>query len=379
MDVGKMLSDYANKTAINRNKMNKVCQDIYILGLCIVQKSAQKDLNVVYTNKTEPTEPQLRVDDLGEVVCVVLELRQKLQTMEKDNADTKKEYADYKEKCTKDTAELKAEINRVKAKCDQCNSNEGTQAMISAIQPETPNVSQEDVIPERNGEEHGLLMVDNTQPEDSEPHEPTRPTIRPAPKMTDLFIGGVDASHSCSDIRTYMNTGTALQVEVKDIQEKQIRGDKKAFKVSVPHDKVQEAVSIWPREITAERYMAPRIKIKPAKPSNAQARTDGNNRNNRNSNNNGNNRNSNNSGNNRNNNRGNAHNRHNSSSRNQRNNRRHAFQDQSQNRHGPPSYDQYFQPAGNFQRPIPSIPPIPNQYWNQYKAPSWPPHPFFNF
>ena len=79
---------------------------------------------------------------------------------------------------------------------------------------------------------------------------------------TELFIGNVDASHSCADIKSFMNTGTRLQVELQDIQEKAVRGDRKAFKVSVPYDKAQEAVSIWPREITAERYMPPRVRIK---------------------------------------------------------------------------------------------------------------------
>ena len=41
---------------------------------------------------------------------------------------------------------------------------------------------------------------------------------------TELFIGNVDASHSCADIKSFMNTGTRLQVELKDIQEKAVRG-----------------------------------------------------------------------------------------------------------------------------------------------------------
>ena len=133
-------------------------------------------------------------------------------------------------------------------------------------------------------------------------HVPARPTITAAPKVVELFIGNVGASYSGENNKRFMNHGTSLQVELKDIEEKPVRGDRKAFKVTVPHDKAQEAVSIWPKDITAERYMAPRLRIRPAKTSNTQARTNGNNRNHTN---NGNSRHSNSSGNNRNNNRGN--------------------------------------------------------------------------
>ena len=366
--VGGMFPEYANKTPIVRRATSKslVCKDIYILGYCIVQKSVHEDLKHVYNNKTEPAEPQLRVEDFGETMRVLLELKQKIETLEKESTEHKKEIAD-----------LKSEINRVKSKCDQCNSAEDAQPTMPEILVDRPNTAQEVEIPERNEEVNNLITVNNTQPEDREPHVSDRPAIIPAPNMTDLFIGNVDASQSCAAIQRFMNTGTSLQVELKDIQEKTVRGDKKAFKVSVPHDKVQEAISIWPKGFTAERYIDPRIRIKLAKPSNTQARTNGTSRNNRNNNNNnGNNRQNNNSRNNRVNNRGSAQNRQNGNNQNQR--RQQAFQDQVQNRHMPPSIDQYLQPRVNFQYPIPSTPPIPNQYWNQYQTPNWLPQPFFN-
>ena len=371
--VGEKFPEYANKTPIGRTSKKMICKDIFILGFCIVENSVHKDLESVY--RDEPAKPQLRVEDVSDCIKLAIELQQEVQTLRQENADNKREIADnkrefanYKKKSEKDIAELKSEINRVKAKCDQGNSAEEDQPVM----PETtdrPNTAQEDEIHERNEEVNGLLTVDNNQPENHEPQ-----TITPAPNKTDLFIGNVGASHSCADIKRFINTKTNLQVELKDIQEKAVRGDRKAFKVSVPYDKAQEAVSIWPREITAERYMAPSERIKPAKPSNTQARTNGTNRN---TNNNRNNRHNNSSGNNRDNNRGNAQIRQNGSNRNQR--RRQAFQDQVQNRYGPPSTEQYFQPRGNLQYPIPSTPPIPNQYWNQYRTPSWLPQPFFNF
>ena len=207
----------------------------------------------------------------------------------------------------------------MKSKCDQCNSAEDAQPTTPEILADRPNTAQEDEIHRRNEEVNGLIIANNTQPENHEPNVSDRPAIIPAPNMTDLFIGYVGTSHSCAAIQRFMNTGTSLQVELKDIQEKTVRGDRKAFKVSVPHDKVQEAISIWPREFTAERYIDPRIRIKPAKPSNKQARTNGTSQNNRNNNNNnGNNRHNNNNRNNSVNNRGTAQNRQNGSNRNQR-------------------------------------------------------------
>ena len=359
----------ANKTAIDRRDKHLICKDIYILGSCIVEKLMHRELDSVYNNKSEPAEPQPRTEDIAEALRVMNELRQKVLTLEK-------KHADYEKKCDKTIGDLKSEINQMKAKCNHCNSAEDAQAITPVIPTETPNAAQEDETPERVEEENGLLTAAITQPEEQEPLAPARPNITAAPKVVNLFIGNVDASHSCENIKRFMNHETSLQVELKDIQEKTIRGDRKAFKVTVPHDKAEEAVSIWPKEITAERYMAPRIKIKPAKTSNTQARTNGNNRNNRNHTNNGNNRHSNSSGNNRNNNRGNAQNRSNGNNQNQR--RQQSFQNQIQSNHGPPSIDQYYHPRGNFQYPRPSIPSIPNQYWNQYTAPNWLPQPLFN-
>ena len=206
----------------------------------------------------------------------------------------------------------------MKAKCNQCNPDENAQPILPEIPAEIPNTTQEDEAPERDEEENGLLIADNSQPEESEPPVPARSTTTAATKVVDLFIGNVGASYGCENIKRFMNDGTSLHVELKDIQEKKVRGNGKAFKVTVPHGKAQEAVSIWPKDITAERYKAPRNRIKPEKTSTTQARTIGNTRNTRNHTNNGNNRNNNSSGNNRNKNRGNAQNRDNGKNWNQR-------------------------------------------------------------
>ena len=108
----------------------------------------------------------------------------------------------------------------MKAKCDQCNSAEEVQLTTPETTADRPNTAQEDEVHERNEEENALLIVDNTQPENRETHVPPRLAITPASNMTDLFIGNVGVSYSCADIRRFMNSGTSLQVEMKDIQEK---------------------------------------------------------------------------------------------------------------------------------------------------------------
>ena len=47
--VGRMFPEYANKRPIDRRNKSKklVCKDIYILGLCIVEKSVHKELKHV--------------------------------------------------------------------------------------------------------------------------------------------------------------------------------------------------------------------------------------------------------------------------------------------------------------------------------------------
>merc|ERR1711989_183847 len=88
-----------------------------------------------------------------------------------------------------------------------------------------------------------------------------------------------------------MNTGTSLCIQLNNIKEAQVRGDKIAFKVSIPLEKMDEAKSIWHSSIRVERYLPNNMKIKPAHSINSQARNNNNNNSNNNNNNRNNNRN----------------------------------------------------------------------------------------
>ena len=46
--IREMFSEYAYKTPIDRRSKSMICKDIFILGLCIVEKSVHKDLESMY-------------------------------------------------------------------------------------------------------------------------------------------------------------------------------------------------------------------------------------------------------------------------------------------------------------------------------------------
>ena len=354
-EVKTVIPEYANRTPINRTSSERICEDIYLLGKSIKEKAPHKDLHKVYNDKPETAEPQLNKDDVAGIICAVTLQATRIQTLEKENADIKKEHADLKEWSKNEISKLISEIRRMSAD----NTNIDTQAEAQEPQINNNNMEQEENTPDTEQEANGIFNADRTQPEDPEPPTPSRPRILPAKKSTDLFIAGVDASHSCEDIKRYMNTGTSLCMELTDIKEAHVRGDKKAFKVSVPLEKIDEAKSIWHRDIRVERYIPNNMKIKPAHSTNQQARNNGPNRNN---NNNRNNRNRNNNENN-----------YNRSNWNRRNSRERSFHPRRQNRQGPNWSEQYSQPPANSHYAPPSnVPSRSHQYWgDQHRTTEW--------
>ena len=354
-EVKTAIPDCANRTPINLTSSERICEDIYLLGKSIKEKAPHKDLHKVYNDKPETAEPQLNKDDVAEIIRAVTLQATRIQTLEKENADIKKEHADLKEWSKNEISKLISEIRRMSAD----NTNIDTQAEAQEPQINNNNMEQEENTPDTEQEANGIFNADRTLPEDPEPPTPSRPRILPAKKSTDLFIAGVDASHSCEDIKRYMNTGTSLCMELTDIKEAHVRGDKKAFKVSVPLEKIDEAKSIWHRDIRVERYIPNNMKIKPAHSTNQQARNNGPNRNN---NNNRNNRNRNNNENN-----------YNRSNWNRRNSRERSFHPRRQNRQGPNWSDQYSQPPANSHYAPPSnVPSRSHQYWgDQHRTTEW--------
>ena len=170
---------------------------------------------------------------------VVTELRTKLNKLDK-------EYAEYKEKNTKEITELKSEISRVTA---------NNQAEMPDIEQDNQNEARERDVPTGNQVPNILLEPNQSpqpassnisNPEDSQHHETTFRPVTAAPKVTDIFIGGIDSKLSRTDIQEHIQRKTNLQIEIEDIQEinsTNVR-KKKAFKVTVPQNKFLEATSI---------------------------------------------------------------------------------------------------------------------------------------
>ena len=87
--------------------------------------------------------------------------------------------------------------------------------------------------------------------------------VSPAPQMSRVYIGNTQHDTSPIDIQAHMKIYSKLGVELKDIQEISTKGNRKAFKVSVPQNKVQSAISGWPSRIKAEPFASLKSKGPP--------------------------------------------------------------------------------------------------------------------
>ena len=330
-EASKIFSDFANKTPIARNSKKYICEDIFHLGFCITQNAISNDLNTVYRSENDPRDQDLspEIEAGSDTLKLIVQMRKDYQASEAKHA--------------KEIADLKAEIQRVSTHCKRNHSNSNRQDHIPDDQATNPSEAEELNVPAANQEPNGLITQepnglttggptqplppsssDNTNQENSQPHDRVCLPIKAAPKITDIFIGGIDPENSCADIQAHMNNGTNLGIELRDIEDITSEGRKnKAFKVSVPRSKVNIATSIWPSEVKAERYVRPPTKALPTRQVNnhTPGRNNGHHRNNRaNSNNNGNNSNNNFNRNNYNNNRNNYSNNRNNYSNNRNNN-----------------------------------------------------------
>ena len=86
----------------------------------------------------------------------------------------------------------------------------------------------------------------------------SKPPVRPAPKTTDIFIGNTRSKTTSADIKKQLKSYANIKVELEDIQELVVKGSRKAFKVSVPYNRVNEAtsVNVWGDKIKAEPFVS---------------------------------------------------------------------------------------------------------------------------
>ena len=391
-------SDYSRKTPIDRRVKNLICQDIFNLGYCIIHNTPTKDLdNMFKKGPTEPAETE-EVTNTSNALIMMVEMNKKMDNMRKDHEE-------FKAKMLRENADLRNEIKSIKTKCAQNHQNMSEQTEVSGT-PLDAQIDEQDSDASPTLITNGLVESTQSQEqnsrlnhedlEGSENSEPQAPAIRPitaAPKLTDIFIGGINPNNSPADILAYINSKTDICIEPRNIQEINVsRGNKKAFKVTIPQSKFEEATSIWPTGTRAERFVKPRQRNMHPTPrtSNGQharnmlstqgnvPRTrNGHNSHNRNRRNNSINNNNNNGHNNHRNsrtqNRRNTNNRHNGGNQSNGGNRQQPFRERGQNSYGS---------HPNGQRPHASenagLSQIPNPLWSLFRASGLLNQPFIN-
>ena len=394
-------TEYSKKTPIKRRDITLMCQDIFNLGYCIIHNTPTKDLDEMFKNgSTEPAETE-DVSNTSDAIIMMVEMNKKMDDMRKDHEE-------FKAKMLRENTDLRKEIESLKTKCAQNHQNMSGQVEVSGTPPDTQaevqesdepstQITNELVEPTQSPEQNSTHNPEGL--EGSENSEPPVSAIRPitaAPKLTDIFIVGVNPNNSPADIQAYISSKTDICIELRNIQEITIsRRDKKAFKVTIPQSKYQEATSIWPIGVRAERFVKSRQRnmhptqgntprtgngqhtrnMQPTQRNTPRTRN-GHNSHNRNRRNSGSNNNNNGHINNRNNrtqNRRHINNRHNGGYQSNGSNRQQPFQERGQNNYGSHSNGQRLHPSENA-----GFTQIPNPLWSLFRASGLLNQPFIN-
>ena len=161
-------------------------------------------------------------------------------------------------------------------------------------------------------------------------------TLIVEPNVTDLFIGNVQSNNTTANIQSHIRAKADTKVELTDIHEIKLSGNKKAFRVTVPQDRAQDILAKWPSPIKAELYNFPKPKVSTLKQKNNQNRNNGK----------------------------------------IINNRRSTFHGQAPNAHRHRSYAQYSNhPDYNAW----ARPSYTSQHWDQHQSPEWNYQPYYNY
>ena len=246
--VPKFSPDLANKVAVDTKNKHTFVQDIILLGCSIVAKAPVENIDLVYINVPEETADY----DLSELQPGLKNVIDKLL----QNAETnKREILSLKS----ETLSLKTEVAILKAR------------LGDPIEPIEPCISQID-----NNDQPAIdiLPIIEREPKLIE----ARP-VKGAIKTTQAFIGGVLPPCSPFDIQSHIKKNTSVNPKISDIHKVEIRGEKLAFRVTVPKHKLHEVIadSVWDNHIIAEPYNPQKQKSRT--PKGAKSNNKGSNRN----------------------------------------------------------------------------------------------------
>ena len=370
-EIPRQFEDFAGKTAIDRTSINLICQDIVTLGRSLANRKKSTELPNIY--RKEINQPDMLVDptnvtDLAGVINIVVNLNLDMKSLRAEIANQNSKIATQDTEIAKHKeviAKQKTEISVIKAsmssqaaniESDETEpqlsnasevpnqiANEGPMQQATAYGPQEATMSNlitqvvlrntESSLPSNYESE-----VENSQPQVVQRRKRARnqkSTLIVEPNVTDLFIGNVQSENNIANIQSHIIAKTDTKIELTDIHEIKLSGNKKAFRVTVPQDKAQDILAKWPSPIKVELYAFPKPKVSTLKQSNSQNRNNGN----------------------------------------KRNNRRSTFHGQAPNTHRRRPYAQYpnHQDYNAWARPS-----YPSQHWEQHQSPEWYYQPYYN-
>ena len=279
------LPDYVDKPAIKRKVKNTIIQDIYHLGFSIANNSPDKELDIIFNNKNDPSEPQTpdiaQITDLSQVIILVTNLKAELDTYKLEKAELEEKVRLITECCSIHISDSQVAPKVVDL---VTNDNMGAtidpqifvpQATISAtVAKSAPGPSNLPVtnrllpgtIRDQRGSSSSIYSTDTDSRHQYRSIPKRRPgnhrntnnltkakPIKTAVKKIHFFIGNVDESNTIQDIQFHLQD-YGVKVELADIKEIPIKSNNKAFKILISADMAETVKSIWPKDVKAEPF-----------------------------------------------------------------------------------------------------------------------------
>ena len=223
----------ANAAHARKNSKAKIIQDIIILGSCIVSKGPVENMDRIYQIQEQTPEFDLDQSDQSKAIKYLLQLTKAMSLELGELRSVKEENIELKDK----VAILEAQI---------VDLNAAANIQQNSIVPSEPGNEQV------NGDDPDL--IDDNIDQD-EPEQQPRQVVG-AVRTAEAFIGQVLAPCSAYDIQNHIKKNTSVNPKMSDIREIKVRGRNKAFRVTVPKNKLNEVIaeSVWGSDITAEKY-----------------------------------------------------------------------------------------------------------------------------
>ena len=219
--------DFADKTPLTRQKKCEFINDIIILGAYLARPANTNDLNSLFPADLshQPT-----------LIQVVAQLKLDLEALKSENLALIQE---------------NESLNKRLLKC------EGSLGIVES-QP------SESEIPESREEESNPAMAEDNDTEIDQPiiplcaASPVTPNVSDisTPNETFVYIGNVNPNCSRRSILNHITESNLnLSMDLSDIQEIPSRKkDKRAFKVTVPHDKMHRIISTLPTDVSTSKW-----------------------------------------------------------------------------------------------------------------------------